>query len=85
MAVGKIIPKGAGAFAQDIAAVTLTGAVPQLTTGVGKILVAGAMTYVMPKHLAKTSDGKLITKAVGYLMIADGIAEAIFGPPGVVA
>lgn len=84
MPKGRIVSKaGIVGFARDITGVTLTGAVPQMSTGLGKVLLAGFMTYAGPK-VASTSDGRLITKAVGYLMIADGIAEAIFGAPGVV-
>lgn len=83
--IGQLVPKGAGTFVRDIASVTVVGAVPQLATGLGKVLLAGGATYICPKYIAESGDGKLITKAVGYLMIADGVLEMAFGPPGIVA
>ena len=86
MPKGKIISaKGAVAIARDVGSVMATGMVPNLSTGLGKILLAGGATWLAPKHISSTPMGKTAATVVGYLMIADGIGEMLFGGRGVVA
>lgn len=66
--------------ARDVGGLAVTGVVSQ-TFGLVGALIA---TFVSPRYIAGSEDGKKMNKYFGYLMIADKLTEMLLGGVGVV-
>lgn len=82
-----IIPSKSGvvSFARDTLAVGASWGAPQAAPGLVRSILGGLVgLYIAPKYIASSDVGKTACKVGGYVNIADGILEQIFGGKGAI-
>jgi len=84
MPKGKLVSKGGAVRVAKLAFGTVTtGAIPQATSGIGKVLAAGLVGYANENYVVESGD-RGVVRVIKWLGIADGLAEIVLGGKGVV-